>query len=235
MRRERWATAVIITIFGVGTTPAWAQDAPKPTIAIADVAVSPGGWTLPPPQMGGTIVELLVGELVGSQQFHVYDGQWLVPQQEAGGHVNLARLREAAAGRHVDYLVLGSVTAFSMVQAKNHGGALVPLRTIAGGGMYTSSRSTVAVDVSFRIVDVRTGEIITTAMAEGTGTRKASGLGLLGLARGIPLPFLMGMAHNVANARDAMLNEALQHAVHNAALALASKQLPTGYQSSSAR
>jgi len=69
----------------------------RPSIAIADVAVTPGGWTIPPPQMSGAIVEVIVGEPVGSQQFHVYDGQWLVPQGEAGGHVNIGHLRAAAA------------------------------------------------------------------------------------------------------------------------------------------
>jgi curli biogenesis system outer membrane secretion channel CsgG len=205
---------------------AHAQDTSKPTIAIADVVVSPGGWTLPPPQMGGAIVDLLVGELVTSQQFHVYDGQWLVPQREAGGHVNLPHLCAAAAERHVDYLVLGSVTAFSMVQTGRHAGGLLPLHAAAGGGGYSSSRSRLAVDVTFRIVDVRTGEILTTAMGEGIGTRKSTGLGLLGFVRGIPLPLIAGAAQTVANARDAMLDEALKHAVHDAALALASKQLP---------
>ena len=197
-----------------------AQDAPKPTIAIVDVAVSSGGWTLPPPQMGSAIIDLLLNELVSSQQFHVYDGQWLVPQEEAG-HANLAHLRDAAAERHVDYVVLGNVTSFSMVQTQTHGGGLLPHPSFAGGGAYSSARSQLAVDVSFRIVDVRTGEIVTTALGTGTGTRKSMGLGLLGLIRGLPLPLLAGGGRSVANARDAMLNEALRRAVHDAALALA--------------
>jgi len=137
---KRIALALILAGAAVAGTPAQAQDANKPTIAIADIAVAPGGWTLPPPQMGGAIIDLLLGELVTSQQFHVYDGQWLVPQQEAGGHVNLEQLRAAAAERHVDYLVLGSVTAFSMVQTGRKAGGLLPLHTAAGGGGYSTSR-----------------------------------------------------------------------------------------------
>ena len=51
-----------------------AQDA-KPTLAIADVAVS-RGLTLPRPQLGGAVVDLLVSELVAGDRFRVYDGQW---------------------------------------------------------------------------------------------------------------------------------------------------------------
>jgi curli biogenesis system outer membrane secretion channel CsgG len=214
------AVTLGITIFAGIAQSAWAQDAPKLTIAIADLAVRPGGWTLPPPEMGAAIIDMLMGELVGSQQFHVYDGQWLVPQDEAGGRVNVARLREAAAVRHVDYLVLGSVTAFSMVQTRNHGGGLLPLRAAGGIGGVSVNRSQLAVAVSFRIVDVRTGEIVTTASGQGTGTRKSGGLALLGLVRALPLPLAAAGAHTVANARDSMLDEALKHAVHDAALAL---------------
>jgi curli biogenesis system outer membrane secretion channel CsgG len=216
-----------VAVFAGSTRIASAQDAGvKPNIAIADVMVAPGGWTVPPPQMGSTIVELVVGELVESRQFHVYDGQWLVPQDEAGGGVNLAHLRAAAADRHMDYLVLGSVTAFSMVQQRSNGGAFVPLHTLAPGGAYTSARSVVAVDVVFRVVDVKTGEIVTTALGQGKGTRKSSGIGVLGFVKAIPLPFIGGFSRNVANARDAMLDEALRQAVHNAALALSKRPLP---------
>ncbi|HTM25127.1 MAG TPA: CsgG/HfaB family protein [Vicinamibacterales bacterium] len=231
MKRGGLSAAVlgITMIVGAGANgfaqepvrPAIAQDGPaRPTLAIADIAVSPGGWTLPPPQMGAAIIDLLLGELVTSQQFHVYDGQWLVPQDEIGGRANIAHLREAAAERHVDYLVLGSVTAFSMVQTGNRGGGILPLHAAGGLGVVSVNRSQLAVAVNFRIVDVRTGEIVTTGSGQGTGTRKSGGLALLGLLRGLPLPLAAAGAHTVANARDAMLAEALKRAVHDAALAI---------------
>ena len=233
MRRTAIAAAAAgIAIFMGGTRLATAQDAvARPNIAIADVQVTPGGWTIPPPQMGGAIVELVVGELVESRQFHVYDGQWLVPQREVGGGVDLGHLRAVAAERHMDYVVLGSVTAFSIVQQRSNGGAFVPLHTIAPGGAYTSARSVVAVDVVFRVVDVRTGEIVSTALGQGKGSRKSTGVGVIGFLKCLPLPFIGGVSNNVANARDAMLDDALRQAVHNAAQSLASKQLPvTSYQ-----
>jgi hypothetical protein len=33
----------------------------RPSVAIADVAITPGGWTLPPVQLGSTIVEMMMG------------------------------------------------------------------------------------------------------------------------------------------------------------------------------
>src|SRR5947209_20167373 len=103
-----------------------AQTPQKPTLAIADVAISPGGWTLPPPQLSGSIVERMVNELVSSDRFHVYDGQWLVPDAETGGRVNLPRLRAAAAASHVDYIVLGNVTAFTSEHKQRRMGGLIP-------------------------------------------------------------------------------------------------------------
>src|SRR3954468_12504969 len=117
MLRRKMIGALVVGIFRVTVaTGAMAQDAQaRPTVAIADVAIAPGGWTLPPPQLSGAIVELLVNDLVSTQRFRVYDGQWLVPEAEAG-RADVTRLRAAAAARHVDYVVVGSVTAFSSEQ-----------------------------------------------------------------------------------------------------------------------
>src|SRR3982751_7123771 len=105
MTRRNLVGAMVVGLLRVTVaTGAMAQDAAaRPAIAIADVAVSPGGWTLPPPQISSTIVELMMNELVTSQRFRVYDGQWLVPESEMG-HANLERLRAAAGGRDVDYV-----------------------------------------------------------------------------------------------------------------------------------
>src|SRR6266568_1492480 len=157
MKRTGCAVA-ILTITTTLTTGAraFAQDAPsKPTLAIADVAVSPGGWTLPPPQLGSAIIELLIDELVSSQQFHVYDGQWLVPESEVGGRVNLQRLRDAAAIRHVDYVVLGTVTAFATEHSRKHAGGILPRPFVIGGLSREQMQTSVA--VAFKVVDVRTG------------------------------------------------------------------------------
>src|SRR4051812_49671601 len=92
MTRRNLVGAMVVGLLRVTVaTGAMAQDAAaRPALAIADVAVTPGGGTLPPPQLSGAIIELMMGELVTSQRFRVYDGQWLVPEGE-GGRAHLQR------------------------------------------------------------------------------------------------------------------------------------------------
>lgn len=188
----------------------------RPTLAVADVAVNPGGWTLPPPQLSGAIIELLIGELVSSDRFHIYDGQWLVPEAEVG-HVDLQRLRAAAAERRVDYLVLGSLTAFSSEHKKKRFGGFIPKPFILGG--FSKDQAQLKVAMTFRIVDVRTGVIVATATGEGMGKRGGAAVLGGGVVRGFPV--IGGGASRFPQARDAMLDEALRQAVHGAAAALA--------------
>ena len=114
MRRRRLIGLVLVGLVRVTiATAAMAQDASaRPSVAIADVAIASGGWTLPPAQLSSTIIEMMMSELVSTERFRVYDGQWLVPEA-AIGMATIDQLRGSATERHVDYLVLGSVTAFS--------------------------------------------------------------------------------------------------------------------------
>jgi hypothetical protein len=98
MRRSVLMVPMLVAAgFAAGAPHAAAQEAAtRPTVAIADVAVQPGGWTLAPPQLGAVIAQLLLDELVTSAQFHVVDGQWLVPESQAGGRA-AGRLVHGAA------------------------------------------------------------------------------------------------------------------------------------------
>jgi curli biogenesis system outer membrane secretion channel CsgG len=204
-------------------TGAMAQPADaRPSIALADVAITPGGWTLPPPQLSATIVELMMNELVASDRFHLYDGQWLVPEEEAGGHADLSRLRAAAAGRHMDYIVLGRLTAFTSERGRKGFGGVVPLPLIGG---FSRERSQLKVSLAFRIVDVRTGEIVASAAGDGLGQRHTTSGGGFGVVHGLPIGAIAGAAQ-AHSARDAMLDEAVRLAVHAAALELARRPLP---------
>lgn len=221
-RRALFSLASVFAIRLVAGGLVAAQEvAVRPSIAIADVAVTPGGWTLPPPQLGSTIVDLLMGELVGSQRFQVYDGQWLVPSTEAG-RPDLARLRAAAAEHNVDYVVLGSLTAFDTEQKKKRFGGLLPKPFMLGG--FSREQAQLRVTLSFRIVDVRTGEVVATAAGGGLSTRKNLSIGGGGLVHGLPVGALVGAAR-AGSARDAMLNDAVRKAVHAAAQALAQATL----------
>jgi curli biogenesis system outer membrane secretion channel CsgG len=205
-------------------TGAMAQPADaRPSIAIADVAITPGGWTLPPPQLSATIVELMMNELVGSERFHLYDGQWLVPGSEAGGHADFERLRAAATERHMDYLVLGRLTAFSSEHQKKGFGGVIPLPFVGGGLSRDESR--LRVSLAFRLIDVRTGEIVATVSGDGLGRRRATMGGGFGIVHGLPLGAIAGAAQ-AHSARDGMLDEAVRQAVHAAAVDLARRSLP---------
>ena len=231
MSHRRLAGVVLVALFRVTVvTAATAQEASaRPAVALADVAITPGGWTLPPPQLSATIIELMMSELVASEQFHLYDGQWLAPESEAGRHPDLDRLRAAAAERGVDYLVLGSLTAFSTEDKKKGFGAVVPTPFLLGG--VTKQQAQLHVELTFRMVNVRTGEVVATARGEGLGVRRATSVAAGGvIGRAVPLPVGAFAVARLPAARDAMLDEALRQAIHNAAVVLASKRLtlPSG-------
>ena len=189
----------------------------RPTIAIANIEVERGGWTLPPPQLGSTIAELMVDQLVSSEQFHVVDGEWLVPEQQLGGRVPFERLRAAAQESGVDYLVLGSITQFATEQSVRRGGGILPLPFAAGGLSRSETRTTVS--LMLKLVDVRTGEIVATTTGEGIAKRKSGGLGLLAVVHGVPLAG--GGGSGFSGSRDAMLSGAVTQAVSAAAKGLA--------------
>ena len=214
------ASVLAIRLAAVGVVTAQ-EIAVRPSLAIADVAITPGGSTLPPAHIGGAIVELLTGQLVASQRFQVYDGQWLVPGDEAG-HPNLARLRAAAAEHNVDYLVLGRVTAFDTDHKKKRFGGLLPKPLLLGA--FTRDYSQVRIGLSFRLVDVRTGEVVASASGDGVSTRRGLKMGGGGLVKGLPLGALVDTTR-VALPRDAMLSEALIRAVQWAAKGLAAATL----------
>ncbi len=225
MTRRKLIGALVVGLCRVTVaTGAMAQDAQaRPSVAIADVAITPGGWTLPPPQLSATIVELMMNELVASERFHLYDGQWLVPESDAGGHADLERLRAAAAGRHMDYLVLGRLTAFTSGHKKKGFGGAIPVPFLIGG--FSRDQAQLKVTIAFRIVEVRTGEIVASASGDGVGVRRSTAIGGFGVVHGLPLGAIAG-AVRAHSERDAMLDEAVRMAVHAAAADLARRALP---------
>ena len=214
------ASVFAIRLIGVGVVMAQ-EVAIRPSIAIADVAITPGSSTLPPPHIAGTIVELMMAQLVASQRFQVYDGQWLVPTDDAG-QPNLAQLRAAAAEHNVDYLLLGRVTAFDTDHKKRRFGGLLPKPRLLGA--LTRDYSHVRLGLSFRLVDVRTGEIVSTASGDGVSTRRGLKIGGGGLVKGLPIGVLSSTTRAVLP-RDAMLSEALIRAVQWAAKGLVTATL----------
>ena len=89
--------------------------------------------------------------------------------------MNIDGAREYAASAGVDYLVLGSMTQFSAESRRRTygGGVVVPL--LAG---VRRNRIELVVGITVRVVDVRSGEVATTATAQGIRTARRSGRSL---------------------------------------------------------
>jgi curli biogenesis system outer membrane secretion channel CsgG len=217
-------TLGLLAILGAAPAAA-AADGPtiRPTLAIVDFETTPAGSVLPPPQLGSTLADLLMDQLVRSDKYRVLDGRWLATDDtwrrpgvpDAHRRSAFERLREAAEAHGVDYLVMGSVTRFSTEnRQRTVGGAAFVLPLLAG---IRRAKTELALDVMIRVVDVRSGEVVTTAMSHSKAGRKQYGVGGLG-------PVRAGGAGLVSNKstgfRDSLLAESAEAAVVNASQAI---------------
>jgi len=192
-----------------------AQTDNRPTVAVVDFDASPGGWTIPPPRVGETVAKLLLDRLVNADRFRVLDGQWLriaAPDRRIAHETLLANARDAG----VDFVVLGSITEFSMERRHQNAGGAGFLRRAPGLGAYRRDTSNLAVSLLANIVDVRTGEVIASATGNGVGSRSHISLGALLLR----LPFGGALSSGASDSRDAQLQEATRRAVDAASVSL---------------
>lgn len=177
----------------------------RPTLTIATFDVDRTGWALPP-QFGVTVSELLADRLVESGRFRVMDQRWLEetdPRTRLPFGVLVERARQAG----VDYLVVGSVTRYTTERTQKSMGFLGLPAVL--GGRRQQSESVMALTV--RIVDVRTGELVTTATAQGEASRSQGSGGLLTVAgRRFGAG---GFSTSVTESREALMDEALQDAI----------------------
>jgi curli biogenesis system outer membrane secretion channel CsgG len=200
---------VVVTL--TGALGATTDPEVRPTLAIVDFETTPAGSVLPPPHLGEALAGLMLDRLVASGEFRVLDGRWVKIGRAADGHLNVDGAREYAESAGVDYLVLGSMTQFSAERRRRAygGGLIVPL--VAG---VRRNRLELVVGITVRVVDVRSGEVATTATSQGMSDRRALKVGALGL-------FSRGGAGAYSNesteSKDAQLGEAVQRAVATAA------------------
>ena len=183
----------------------------RPTLAIVDFETRPAGSVLPPPHMGSALAGLMLDRLVASGQYRVLDGRWLKIDGATDSDTNLDAVMEYAKSAGVDYLVLGSMTQFSAESRRRSygGGLVVPL--LAG---VRRQKTELVVGITVRVVDVRSGEVATTATSQGMSDRQRLNVGALGLfSRGGGGAFSNGSTES----RDAQLGEAITRAVATAA------------------
>jgi Curli production assembly/transport component CsgG len=185
----------------------------RPQLAVVAFDATPGGWTVPPPHVGATIAELMLDQLMALGSYQIVDGQWLEPDgQGSRDRAAMARLLSNAEESGVDFVLLGSVTR--LTSEKRHrglGGAGFRLPFLGGG---RRDRQELVVSLAVRIVEVRTGLIVASALGQGSSSRSNLALGGLGLCRG---GGAAGYSAGSSGARDALLAEAIQRSVAEAA------------------
>jgi curli biogenesis system outer membrane secretion channel CsgG len=201
-------TVWVVLASGIGAA---AQE--RAQLAIVAFDATPGGWTVPPPHVGATIAELMLDRLIASGAYQIVDGQWLEPDgQGSRDQAAMARLLSNAEESGVDFVLLGSVTRFT--SEKRHrglgaGGFRLPL---LGGGR--RDRQELVVSLAVRIVEVRTGHVVASALGQGSSSRSNLALGGLGLFRRVGA---LGYSAGSSGSRDALLAEAIQRSVADAA------------------
>jgi curli biogenesis system outer membrane secretion channel CsgG len=206
------ASASLLTLTTAQPSTAQASPVSLPTLAIVDFETTPAGSIIPPPHLGGAIADLMLDRLVASGSYRVLDARWL-PGSTAGATsragIEALRLKLQDAG--VDYVILGSMTRFTMEEQHRTlgAGAFIPVL----GGL-KRRKSDLAVAITVRVVDVRTGEVATTATSQGVAGRKHLALGLAAL---VTRGGAGGYSRSSSGSRDAMLDEAVRRAVATAA------------------
>jgi len=211
MRTSSTLVGSLLLVMTLAGAPGATSDLqPRPTLAIVDFETTPAGSVLPPPHLGSALAGLMLDRLVASGQYRVLDGRWLKIGRLEDGYMNMDGAREYVESAGVDYLVLGSMTQFSAEnRRRTYGGLVVPL--LAG---VRSNKVELVVGITVRVVDVRSGEVATTATAQGMSDRKAVRVGALGLfSRGGG----GGFSNDSTGSRDAQLSEAVARAVATAA------------------
>jgi curli biogenesis system outer membrane secretion channel CsgG len=217
-RRQLRAGCVGLALWSSSALPAWAgQEAPaaggdRPTLAIVDFETRPAGSILPPPGLGSALAELMLSRLVESGKYRVLDGRWVEQTRENLTPISqLELMRQHLSDAGVDYVLLGSMQRFSMEDRRRTYGAGVVVPLITG---VRRNKTELAVAITVRVVDVRSGEIAITAASQATANRSNLSLGALGLFRhgggG-------GFSKSSSGSREAMLDEAIRRAVAAAA------------------
>jgi curli biogenesis system outer membrane secretion channel CsgG len=218
-RKSACLISIVLTLIA---TPAWAQDPmpatvqdsgpppARPTMTVADFDTDRTGW-MPPPRLGTTLAEMLTDRLVAAGQYRMMDREWIVSAQD--GHVPFPQLVERAAGAGVDYLVAGSVTRLSIENRSSTAGGAVPLPLI--GALIHKHKTESVIGLTIRVIDVRTGEVVATSMAERGATQKnTAGGGIIVIG---PVPIFGAAGSSSTGFHDRLLDTAVQDAVTAAA------------------
>ena len=206
---------IALTMLVLTAVPAGAQvdrTISRPTIAVVALDTTRTGW-MPPPGFGETVAELLTDRLIAASAFRIIDSSIVTIPGEDPGRIPVSVLMERAGNAGVQFLVLGAVTRLSMEQRSSSGGGILPIPFV--GGLINKKKTDSIVGLTIRMIDVRTGEIITTATAQGDASGKTSSGG--GLAVITHVPLVAGKHSSATGIQDGLLASAVGQAVTAAA------------------
>ena len=211
--------------------PVFAQDGgtARPVVTIVPFDTGRTGW-VPPSGFGQIMAERLGQRLVESGQYRLLDAELLTGESGAAGNrasASLQSWRERAERAGASYLLVGSMTRYSKEERRRAGGGATGILQLLAGarlhvpvvgaaGKLTQTQSIIGVSV--RMIDVRTGEVITIATGEGIASRADRAGGGLAVIHGAPLAG--GFSDSRSGSASAMLDEATRQAVDQAGEAI---------------
>lgn len=212
------ASLALITTLILSPAPARQSAAPiRPSLTVADFETDRTGW-MPPPRLGTTLAEQLTDRLVGAGVYRVMDRAWLASSTGDSGFIPLPVLIERAQGHGVDYLVVGSVTRLSIENNSSTRGGVVPVPFV--GGLFKKKKTESVIGLTVRLIDVRTGEVVATSVAQGDAmhqTRSGGGIAIVGV---VPIVGGAGGGSSTTGHLDRLMDVAVQEAVTAAAARL---------------
>ena len=197
--------ALLVAVPALAQEP---QPAARPTIAVVAFDTTRTGF-MPPPGFGETVADLLTDRLVSGGAFRIIDSSLVITPGDDVGRMPASMLMDRAAASGVQYLVLGAVTRLSMEHRTSTGGGVVPIPIV--GGLIRKKKTDSILGLTIRMVDVRTGELITTTTVEGSSSGNTSSSA--GVAGFVHLPFAAGKSSSAIGIQDGLLAKAVAEAV----------------------
>lgn len=128
---------------------------------------------------GEGLCAMLSEELMGTGRFMVVERAQLgslIDEQDLGaeGRTNPQTAAKIGEMLGASILVMGTVTQFEQTATSTGGGVGIPIPGVGAVGL-GGKKSTGYVKINLRLVDTTTGQILSTATADGTFTGKAGG------------------------------------------------------------
>jgi len=182
----------------------------RPLMTIADLETNRTGW-VPPPRLGSTLAEMLTDRLVASGKFRIVDRASIADDV---GAIPSGMLRDRARDAGVAYILVGAVTRFSNEKHQSGGGGFLP---IPFAGLFHKTKVESVIGLVLRVIDVRTGEVVATASAEGGSSDSHTSGGGLAVVGHVPLPIGGAGGSSATGVQDRLLDVAAQDAVGQAA------------------